>query len=116
MRYYGAIGFAETVQTEPDIWETDIVEHTYSGEINRVSTGWKTSEQINDDLSVSMEISFVGDIHALENYNRIRYATWRGTKWRVTNVQETPPRLILTLGGEYNDFEGSQAEAEQNAS
>ena len=112
MRYYGAIGFSETVQTEPDIWETTIKEYTYAGNINRVSTSWKTGEQLNDDLSVSMEISFVGDVHALENYNHIRYATWRGTKWRVTNVQETPPRLVLSLGGEYNDVDGAQEETE----
>ena len=112
MKYYGAIGFSETVETDFDISETQIKEYMYAGNITRVSTGWKTSDHLNDNLSVSMEISFVGDVHALENYNHIRYATWRGTKWRVTNVQETPPRLVLTLGGEYNDSEGSQEETE----
>lgn len=109
MKYFGAIGFAETVETDLDIWETKIVEHMYAGDINRVSTGWKTNEHLNDDLTVSMEISFVGDIHALENYNNIRYAVWRGTKWRVTNIAEQMPRIILTLGGEYNDTKGSKA-------
>ena len=103
MKYYGAIGFSETVQTEPDIWETKIIERNYAGDINRVSTGWRTSEHLNDDLTVSMEISFVCDTHALNNYNNIRYATWRGVKWRVTNVSEPHPRITLTLGGEYNE-------------
>ena len=109
MRYYGAIGFSETVEGELDCWETKIREYTYAGNINRVSTGWRTSEHLNDDLSVSMEISFVGDVHALENFGNIRYAVWRGTKWRVTNVTEDHPRITLTLGGEYNDNEGSQS-------
>lgn len=112
MKFYGAIGFYETVKTGIDSWEPQIKEYMYAGDINRVSTSWKTSEQLNDNLSVSMEISFIGDVHALENYNRIRYATWRGTKWRVTNVQETPPRLVLSLGGEYNDVDGPQGETE----
>ena len=108
MKYYGAIGFSETEETDIDIWETKIKEYMYAGDINRVSTGWKTTEHLNDDISVSMEISFIGDTHALTNYANIRYATWRGTKWRVTNVHENHPRIVLTIGGEYNDFEGSQ--------
>lgn len=107
MKYYGAIGFSETAPAGLDEWETKIVEHTYAGDINRVSTGWKTSEHLNDNLSVSMEISFIGDIHALANYANIRYAMWRGTKWRVTNVSENHPRITLTLGGEYNDEDGA---------
>lgn len=109
MKYYGMIGFSETVQTGLDDWETQIREYPYAGDINRVSTSWKTSEHMNEDLTVSMEISFIGDTHALENFANIRYATWRGTKWRVTNIQETHPRIVLTLGGEYNGSSGSQA-------
>lgn len=110
MKYHGTIGFSETVKKDLDVWEIEIVEREYSGDINRVSTGWKTSEHMNDDLSVSMEISFIGDIHALTNYNNIRYATWRGTKWRVTNITESMPRITLTLGGEYNDSQGSKSQ------
>ena len=103
MKYYGNIGFSETIQTDLDVWETKTVDYLYAGDINRVSTGWQTADQqINDDLSVSMEISFVGDVHALENFHNIRYATYRVTKWRVTNVREEHPRITLTLGGEYN--------------
>lgn len=107
MKYYGAIGFSETVETSVDRWEAKIVEYNYAGDINRVSTGWRTSEQLEDNLSVSMEISFVGDVHALTNFNNIRYAVWRGVKWRVTNVTENHPRITLSLGGEYNDENGA---------
>lgn len=103
MKYYGKIGFSETIQTDIDVWETKIVYYLYAGDIKRVSTGWQTADQqINDDLSVSMELSFVGDVHALQNFNSIRCVEWRGTKWKVTNVHEEHPRIILTLGGEYN--------------
>lgn len=108
MKYFGKIGFYETVQTGLDDWEPRIMEYEYAGDINRVSTSWKTSEHMNDNLSVSMEISFIGDVHALENYANIRYAVWRGTKWRVTNISENHPRITLTLGGEYNGDSGSQ--------
>lgn len=107
MKYYGSIGFSETVQDGLDRWVVQIKEYQYAGDINRVSTGWKTSEHLVDDISVSMEISFVGDLHARNNYNKIRYAVWNGVKWRVTNVTENHPRIILTLGGEYNDEGGA---------
>lgn len=112
MKYYGAIGFSETDKTGVDIWEPKIVERQYAGDINRVSTGWKTSEHLNDDLTVSMELSIVLDIYAMEHYSGIRYAVWRGTKWKVTNISEAFPRITLTLGGEYNDNDGSAAETE----
>lgn len=109
MKFYGPIGFSQTVNKGCGIWDTIIEEKLYAGDINRVSTSWKTSEHLNDDLTVSMEISFVGDAHAFNNYNNIRYAVWRGVKWRVTNISESHPRITLTLGGEYNDDEGAQA-------
>ena len=109
MKYYGMIGFSETVQVDLDDWETRINEYPYAGDINRVSTSWKASEHMNENLTISMEISFIGDTHALENYANIRYATWRGTKWRVINITESHPRIVLTLGGEYNGDSGSQA-------
>ena len=108
MKYYGEIGFSETVETETDVWETKIKGYMYAGDINRVSKRWQAGDGINDNLTVSMEVSFIGDTHALENFGNIRYATWRGTKWRVTNITESHPRITLTLGGEYNDSEGSQ--------
>lgn len=109
MKYYGAIGFVETVETSPDVWEPKIKEYLYAGDINRVSQSWRSADKINDDIVVNMEISFIGDIHALENYNNIRYAVWRGTKWRVSSITEEHPRINLMLGGEYNDKHGSKA-------
>ena len=32
---HGAIGFAETVETDTGIWEEKIVEHSYSGDVVR---------------------------------------------------------------------------------
>ena len=34
-KFHGAIGFAETVETDPGIWEEKIVEHSYSGDVVR---------------------------------------------------------------------------------
>lgn len=111
MKYYGAIGFNEEDQeVRPGVFRSGVVEHTYAGDYNRVSTAYRTSQHLNDDLTVNAEISIIGDPYAFHNIHRILYVTWRGTKWKVTNIDDTKhPRLILTLGGEYNDSGGSQA-------
>lgn len=103
MKYYGAIGFSEeNVEVRPGVFRAGIVEHMYAGEYNSLSTSYRTSDHTSDDISISAEVSVIGDHHAFENISRILYVTWRGAKWKVVNVDDTKhPRLDLTLGGEY---------------
>ena len=59
-KFYGAIGFAETVETDPGIWEEKIVEHSYSGDVIRnIRKLQKPTESVNDNINVSNEISIV---------------------------------------------------------
>lgn len=111
MKYYGAIGFSEDeVEVRPGVFRAQIKEYLYTGDYNRVSTAYRTTEQINDDISDSAEISIVGDSHAFKYMSQIKYAVWRGVKWKVTNIDDAKhPRLILTLGGIYNDDRGAKA-------
>ena len=37
-----------------------------------------------------------------ENSSTIRYVSWLGVRWKVTNIDIQRPRLILTLGEVYN--------------
>jgi hypothetical protein len=32
----------------------------------------------------------------------MRYVTYMGLKWRITNIDPQYPRLILTIGGVWN--------------
>lgn len=111
MKYYGAIGFQEdNVEVRPGVFRSQIVDHMYRGDYNRVSYSYRSSEHLNDDITVSAEVSIVGDSHAFLNLNHIRYVTWRGTKWKVINIDDSKhPRIVLTIGGEWNDNRGSQS-------
>lgn len=110
MKFYGLIGFSEDkAEVRPGVFRAQIKEYLYSGDYNRVSTAYRTNEQVNDDISDSAEISIVGDSHAFQNMHQIVYAVWRGVKWKVTNIDDAKhPRLILTLGGIYNDDRGAK--------
>ena len=102
-KYFGKIGFMVTKETKPDIWEEDIEEREYSGELLRVQKRWQGSDHLNDNLSISNRLSILSDPFAYNNFQSIRYATWMGAKWKVTSVEVAYPRLLLDLGGVYNE-------------
>lgn len=102
-KFYGAIGFAETVETDPGIWEEKIVEHSYSGDVIRNIRNLQTpTESVNDNINVSNEISIVADPYANQNMYAMRYIVFQGVKWKISSVTVNYPRLILTIGGLYN--------------
>lgn len=101
-KFYGAIGFAEQVETRPGIWEEQITERNYRGDLIRVSRQMQSTNQLNDNLNVANEISIIADPYANDNFYSIRYVVFRGAKWKASNVRVEFPRLILTLGGLYN--------------
>lgn len=101
-KFYGSIGYAETVETSQGIWEEIITERTYVGDVIRNTRRLQSSDNLNDDINVSNEISIVADAFANQNFFSIRYAEFMGARWKVSNVEVKHPRLILTLGGLYN--------------
>lgn len=101
-KFFGAIGYAVTSETAPGVYEEQIIEREYFGDVNRNIRKLENSEYLNDDINVSNEISIVSDPFANENFYSMRYAEFMGTKWKITSVEVKYPRLILTLGGVYN--------------
>lgn len=101
-RFYGKVGYAETKETAPGVWEDTIVERCYYGDITRKSSRWSNSQGVNDDLTITQDISIVADPYAYENFSMIKYVEYMGAKWKVTSVTVERPRLILSTGGLYN--------------
>ena len=101
-KFYGTIGFAETVETTPGVWKEKIVDYSYFGDIIRNARRLQFSDQLNDDINISNEISIVADPYANQNFHSMRYVEFMGAKWKITNVEVRYPRLILTVGGVYN--------------
>lgn len=101
-KFYGEIGYAETVETVPGVWEEQITKRNYYGELTRNTRRLQSTDQLNDNINVSNEISIVADPYAYQNFHSMRYVVFMGTKWKISNVEVQYPRLILTLGGIYN--------------
>lgn len=101
-KWFGKIGFAETKETKPGIWEEIITVREYYGDVTRNTRRFQSSENLNDNIVVSNDISIVADPYAIQNFHSIRYIEFMGTKWKIDNVEVSYPRLILTLGEIYN--------------
>ena len=101
-KFYGNVGFAETVETEPSVWEEKIVERPYFGDVLRRSRRLESSGNLNSNVNVTNEISIVADPYANQNLFAMRYVEFMGTKWEISNVDVQYPRLVLTIGGVYN--------------
>ena len=104
MRYYGKVGYVTTVETRPGVWQdSEIVERPYYGEVLRYSRRWQGADQLNDNLTITNQISILADPYAYEHFADIKYIYWMNTKWKVPTVEVNYPRLILTLGEVYNE-------------
>lgn len=102
-KFYGAIGFADLVEKNPGVWVEDIVEHNYFGEVERHTRMLQSTDQVNDNIDISSQISIVADPYANGHIHAMRYVEYMGAKWKIKSVDPTkPPRLILTVGGLYN--------------
>lgn len=103
-KFYGPIGYATPVETEPGVWTDEITERTYAGDLTRNTSRWSTNpNSTNDDLNISNLISIIADPFAYQNFHSMKYVEFMGAKWKITNVDASQyPRLILTVGGVYN--------------
>jgi len=102
MKYYGKIGFVDQIETKPGVWEEQVTERDYYGNILSVSKRWENTDHLNDNLNISNRISIVADQYAYSHFHTMRYISIYGSKWLVNTVEVKPPRLILSVGGVYN--------------
>lgn len=101
-KFYGPVGYCQTTETAPGVWEEKPTERNYFGDVLKISKRWVPGENLNDDLTISNKISILADPYAIENFQYIRYIKWMGASWKVNDVEVQRPRLILTIGGVYN--------------
>lgn len=101
-KFYGLIGYAETVETAPGVYEEQITERSYSGDLIQNTRSLNPSDQLNDDINIANKISIVADPYAYQKFHSMRYVEFMGAKWKISKVEVLRPRLILTVGGVYN--------------
>lgn len=102
-KFFGNIGFVYTEEVTPGVWKSIARDVPYYGEVlNNWSKRWNGSNDINDDLELNNTISILFDEFASQHLHHIKYIWYMGTRWKVTMAEIEYPRILLTLGGEYN--------------
>ena len=102
-KFCGVIGYAITRETEPGIYVEEIVENEYYGDVIKNTRRLREAAKVNDDINNSNQISIVADPFANNNFHAMRYIMFMGAKWKIIEVEVQYPRLILSIGGLYNE-------------
>lgn len=102
-RFCGDIGFAIEVETAQDVFEPLITQRRYFGDILSARKRTENGEGLNDDVSLSVRVSIVADPFAEQHLSEMVFVVLNGTKWKVTDREVQYPRIILSVGGVYNE-------------
>ena len=101
-KFYGEVGYGQTVEVSPGVFDDVITERQYFGDVVRNTRGITTGTSVNDDISVANSISILADAYASEHIFAMRYIRWQGVLWKIEEVEVAHPRLLLRLGGMYH--------------
>ncbi len=103
-KFYGKVGFVLTQETEEgsDIWDTVETEKPYCGDLIRSQRRWESGESVNENLTVSNEVSLLMDDFLQVNIGYVKWIECMGAKWKVQSITLNYPRVNFTLGGVYN--------------
>lgn len=99
----GVIGYALAGETQPGVWTEGITEKKYFGDVVRDNRRIVDQGEINGSINISNNISIVSNSFMLKNMAFMRYVTFMNSKWKISSVDIKPPRIIITIGGIYNE-------------
>jgi hypothetical protein len=106
VRFSGAVGYATSTESAPGVWKEIITERTYYGDVIRNTRRLEPPSLVpperNSNIALEHSIAIVADAEAYEKYLQMRYVTWDGIKWTIISVEVRRPRLILTVGGQWD--------------
>lgn len=112
-KFFGQIGFFISEEVSPGVWEDQITERDYFGDVVKNYRRLEGNE-IVEDFNISNNISIVADPFAYENFQHMRYIRYMGAEWSISSIDVAYPRLNLSIGGVYHG-EVAKAEATSGA-
>ena len=55
-KFFGKIGYAVSKDVRPGVWDGEITEREYFGDLIRNTSRYQTSDKLNDDINISNAI------------------------------------------------------------
>lgn len=110
MKYSGNAGFRITdVEVEQDVFEPQVVVKKVRGDVvtSRYRRDQNGDKSTIDNIRITNQISLVADQFFMKHISNLLYLEYQGVKWKVESFTIRPPRVILDLGGVYNEQENA---------
>lgn len=101
-KFYGEIGYAQSVENVPGKVVEEIVKKNYYGDVVKNMSRMRDNGTVNDNLALDNQFRILADPYAFEHFTKMRYIVWLGVRWKITSVDVQTPRLVLSIGGVYN--------------
>lgn len=102
-RFYGKIGFGITKEDKPGVYQLVITEKPYYGDVIKNHQSYEKGEGLNDNFNINSTFNILADKFAYENFGAMKYIEYLGVKWKIKTADLDYPRIILTVGGLYNE-------------
>ena len=80
MKYCDNIGFSDKVEVRPTIWEDSNVEKKYFGDVISLGQDYNKTENVNDDVIISAQISIISDDYIVGYIPHYRFVD---NHWKV---------------------------------
>lgn len=102
-KFAGLVGYVTQVETVPGVHTIVENPRPMKGDIIRQSSNIQNDDKVNSDIALNHRVSLIGDAYAFGNYFSIRWIQVDGHKWEVSSVEIQRPRIIVSLGGLWNE-------------
>ena len=104
-KFHGIIGYAKTVEsvTNPGVWEEQIIEKSYKGDLIKNISKFNNAGEINDDIVLLNNFSIIADPYACENFMHMKYIKYMDIKLKISSAEVQYPRILISVGGIYNE-------------
>ena len=102
-KFAGLVGYVTQAETVPGVWSPVEQTRMMKGDFYMESSRHQNGDKVNKDIALNHRVSLVGDAYTFENYYAIRWIEIEGVKWEVTSIEVKRPRLIVNIGGLYNE-------------
>ena len=102
-KFAGLVGYVTQAETTPGVWSPVEQTRMMKGDFYMESSRHQNGDKVNKDIALNHRVSLVGDAYTFENYYAIRWIEIKGVKWEVTSMEVKRTRLIVNIGGLYNE-------------
>lgn len=105
MKFSGKAGFRiDDVEIEPGVYEPTVAVKSIKGTvISNYYQHQNSDKSTIDNARITNQLSIVANQFLNEHIANLVYIEFQGVKWKVESFDIRPPRVVVSLGGVYNE-------------